>query len=696
MNKRITSLTLVFVMVLSLLATAVPVFAEPAAPNGAEFSLTASETSVSPGDIITITVCLQQKGSTSCLQCDVLLPDGLEYVTGSGAVTEGLAAELGFADLSWTDDVMNPDTGKVTLRLTGYGAEFSNTEIIEVVKFQCKVLETTPAGTYTVDFERNPGLFLVGGGESEEWDYKPLTAVPVDITVTAAPKPATDITLNRSELTLTVDDTETLVATVTPPDTTDTVAWSSDKPGVATVDSTGKVTAVAPGEAIITAKAGEETATCTVKVSCAHNLKTVAEKDSNCTDKGWDEYQECTICGALFETSGDPIEKIPYRPLNNDHDFNMGEWGYKGADGHAHVCTRNPDHHDAVVPHTSSGPATEDTAETCTVCGYVITPATGHVCASHLTKVEAEAATCTEPGNLEHYKCSCGKLYADGTASVELSEEEVVIDALGHDWAEEWSSDETNHWHACTRCDATTDLHAHNPDHEGGATVDYPILCADCGYVMEEQLVEGTIRVELPFRLTVQQLDEMAPGAQTFRFLVFGFGAPVDYEIITDTVDTDGAKTYQGTFTFTIPEGQWGNLSEGFSFLQVVGDAEGWTYDPVVYYAMPEFRGNDGGVSAWTFYEVTPDGWPDYDSPVEEMVFVNGYAAKKPVEPTPSPKPSEPPKPSEAPNPTQTLKPVQPPQTGDHSHLILWVSLLLVSGAVGTAMVSQKRRKNVK
>ena len=503
--------------------------------------------------------------------------------------------------------------------------------------------------------------------------------------------------------------------------------------------------------------------------------------------------------------SGGSIEGIPYRPLNNDHDFNMGEWGYKGADGHAHVCTRNPAHKDGVVAHTSSGPATEDTAETCTVCGYVITPATGHVCASHLTKVEAVPATCTDPGNLEHYKCSCGKLYADGTAGVPLTEDDVKLDALGHnwadewksdatghwhectrdpehlstkelhnpgpaatetdpqtctdcgyvielatghlcinhleevpkvpatctttgtekhfkctdpecgklywdddafdeitdpselvietldhDWAEEWSSDETNHWHACTRCDAKADEAAHTPNHPDGATFEYPVLCVECGYMMEEQLVEGTIRVELPFRLTVQQLDEMAPGAQTFQFLACDFGAPVDYVLITDTVDTNGAKTYRGTFTFTIPEGQWGNLSEGFFFRQVVGDADGWTYDPVVYYAMPEFRGNDGGVSAWTFYEVTPDGWPDYDSPVEEMVFVNGYAAKKPVEPTPSPKPSE------APKPTQTLKPVQPPQTGDHSQLILWATLLVVSGAVGMALVSQKRRKNAK
>ena len=46
MNKRITSLVLVFVMILSLLATAVPVLA--ATP--VELKVTADTTSANPGD----------------------------------------------------------------------------------------------------------------------------------------------------------------------------------------------------------------------------------------------------------------------------------------------------------------------------------------------------------------------------------------------------------------------------------------------------------------------------------------------------------------------------------------------------------------------------------------------------------------------------------------------------------------------
>ena len=44
-----------------------------------------------------------------------------------------------------------------------------------------------------------------------------------------------------------------------------------------------------------------------------------------------------------------------------------------------------------------------------------------------LVLVKAKDATYVEPGNIEHYACSCGKLYADAEGKTELSEEDVVI-----------------------------------------------------------------------------------------------------------------------------------------------------------------------------------------------------------------------------------------------------------------------------
>ncbi len=81
---------------------------------------------------------------------------------------------------------------------------------------------------------------------------------------------ATAIKLDKTELTFHVGDGDvTLKATVTPSDADQTVLWESSNTAIATVSATGKVHAVAKGEATITAKVKSNeslTATCTVTV----------------------------------------------------------------------------------------------------------------------------------------------------------------------------------------------------------------------------------------------------------------------------------------------------------------------------------------------------------------------------------------------------------------------------------------------
>lgn len=94
--------------------------------------------------------------------------------------------------------------------------------------------------------------------------------------------------------------------------------------------------------------------------------------------------------------------------------------------------------------HVPGAAATEDTAQTCTVCGYTINPPLGHVCQNHLQKVNATTATCTQDGNNEYYKCTCGKIYSDTGAQNEKSESDFSIPATGHSYstpAYTWSED---------------------------------------------------------------------------------------------------------------------------------------------------------------------------------------------------------------------------------------------------------------
>ena len=92
-----------------------------------------------------------------------------------------------------------------------------------------------------------------------------------EVTVTPRTISVESITLNKTQLSLVKGATETLAATVLPTTATDkTVIWESSDTAVATVKD-GIVTAVAAGNATITAKAGEKTATCAVTVTNPSN-----------------------------------------------------------------------------------------------------------------------------------------------------------------------------------------------------------------------------------------------------------------------------------------------------------------------------------------------------------------------------------------------------------------------------------------
>ena len=79
--------------------------------------------------------------------------------------------------------------------------------------------------------------------------------------------PVSGVTLDKTALELEIGDSETLTATVSPDNATDkTVIWTSSNKAVATVEN-GVVTAIAEGEAVITAQAGDKIATCNVTVN---------------------------------------------------------------------------------------------------------------------------------------------------------------------------------------------------------------------------------------------------------------------------------------------------------------------------------------------------------------------------------------------------------------------------------------------
>ena len=102
--------------------------------------------------------------------------------------------------------------------------------------------------------------------------YSPIilnNAQDLYVRVTQRQVPVTGVSLNKTSLSMTVGDTQTLTATVTPSNATDkSVTWSSSNTSVATVSSSGVVTAKAAGSATITVTTndGSKTASCSVVV----------------------------------------------------------------------------------------------------------------------------------------------------------------------------------------------------------------------------------------------------------------------------------------------------------------------------------------------------------------------------------------------------------------------------------------------
>lgn len=80
--------------------------------------------------------------------------------------------------------------------------------------------------------------------------------------------PATSLALDKDSITFNDFEPVTIVATVTPSNTTDAVTWTSSDPDIATVHD-GVVTPRATGKCTITVKCGYYTATCSVTVADA-------------------------------------------------------------------------------------------------------------------------------------------------------------------------------------------------------------------------------------------------------------------------------------------------------------------------------------------------------------------------------------------------------------------------------------------
>lgn len=133
----------------------------------------------------------------------------------------------------------------------------------------------TPVGTTTATSYTNTGLTTGNTYYYKVRAYKTMGTAKIYGNYSAvagrtAVINVTSVSLNKTIANLTIGDTVALAAAISPSNATNkAVKWVSSKPLVATVGSTGKVTAVSAGTATITVTTvdGNKTAKCTVTVN---------------------------------------------------------------------------------------------------------------------------------------------------------------------------------------------------------------------------------------------------------------------------------------------------------------------------------------------------------------------------------------------------------------------------------------------
>lgn len=116
------------------------------------------------------------------------------------------------------------------------------------------------------------------------------------------------ITLDKTEGILTAGNTVALNATVLPEEIADetTVTWTSSDEKVATVDENGKVTAIAAGEATITATAGEESSNYEVTVEQPKKVTT--------SNKTYKSSSSSNSSAAVTPSNPAPVAPAPAQP----------------------------------------------------------------------------------------------------------------------------------------------------------------------------------------------------------------------------------------------------------------------------------------------------------------------------------------------------------------------------------------------
>ena len=230
----------------------------------------------------------------------------------------------------------------------------------------------------------------------------------------------TGVKLDKPSLTLQETGSDTLTVTVEPDNATNkNVNWESSDTSIATVDASGKVTAISAGSATITATAAdgsEVSASCSVTVTHGNMVHT-PKKDATCTADGNEEYWTCETCGKYFSDANGNTEIAEdswiISAINHNWNDAVYTWNDDGSTWTAARTCKNDKSHTETSKATVTD--TQTKAPTCTEKGETTYTATFETdWATTQKKVLADI-----PATGHHYvegKCSvCGAIETTAT-----------------------------------------------------------------------------------------------------------------------------------------------------------------------------------------------------------------------------------------------------------------------------------------
>ena len=406
-----------------------------------------------------------------------------------------------------------------------------------------------------------------------------------------------------------------------------------------------------------------------------------------------------------------------FKGQGDAHDHQSSDWEHNDTE-HWQVCTCGAVFHKA---EHSGGTATCTQRATCTVCGAEYGDVLGHDFTTSWTHDDNEhwkqcsrcdkkddvsphtwdsgtvttAPTCTKAGE-ETYSCTeCGATKTE------------PIDATGHSWKSDWTSDATHHWHECANenCDVTDNAGKNGyAEHSGGkATCKAQAVCEICkaGYGNPDQNNHTDLK----------HIDAKAATAAEEGNIAYWYcdGCKKYFSDAAATKEITKAATVTAKLPPKITAGDGAAVTQGEKKeLSFTSDA------PFADFVRVELDGtaleekNYTKREGSTIITLNRDFVAALSVGEHTLAIVSQHGTAtakftvkaKPTE-TAIPQPTVTPQPTAQPTPTvqpqPTVQPVSPIlRTGDTANPTLWFALLIVSGgaAIGTTVVSRKKKHN--